>query len=447
MSAEALIVKIAGYVVVGLIVVLVRRTKYTHWLRRVAAFLGMTLVLSFALGFAVAGGPIAIAICLALLLLALGGPMATYIATPAGLPRVATTLATLGAVPYHVDKRGIGSIAAARTCLVIRNRRQKLPADELARLDQRLAGVTVLRPGTVAARAFACVALGDRELARILFKSVGDFAAALRTGPTQAFAARWLVADAASQGDWSALRALPRRLDTPLTRFAAACATRIEDGPSAISGYALTAKWLRASPRLATRPLLRMALASAEPPRAVSQGPLLARHVAALKSDASASTLIALADAWNDVLHELAPEARASVMASLAAMADANPAVRGRHPLFAGATDLMRDFELALSSLERRIGDGRTLALLDEWVELARVRDLYEQLTPDAAYRRLAYDAVRHLITNYAADLFNKRKQKPMANALFMWMEREARVAQDEELLKLNTKNVACGYG
>lgn len=444
MSAELLIFKILGYVVVGGIVALIRGRKQAHWLRRIASIFFMWMVFTFAFVFAVDGAPVAIAVCAGVVVLAFGGPMATYIATPAGLPKVASTLATVGAVPYHVDQRGIGSIAAARACLVIRNKRP--PSAELAQLDERLAKATVLRPGTVAAKAFSCLALGDREQARILFKSVGDFALPLRTGPAQSFSARWLVADAASQGNWLALMALPQRLDTPLTRFAAACATRIEDGPATIKSHKLRWKWLASSSRLATRPLLKLALEAtptAEPPT----GPLLARHVAALKS-ANIQTLIALADDWESNLYELEPAVRDSVIMSLNAMADAYPFMRGRHHLFAGDADPMRDFELALGALERRIEDGRTLPPLDEWVELARIRDLYDQLTAiDRSYRRLAYDAARNLITNYGADMFNKRQQKPIANALFVWMEHEARAAEDTDMIELNKKNAACGYG
>ena len=448
MSDEAVVLlgKLIGYGVIGYFFTLFRRGRAGIAFGRILVWLFLVPTTLLILSFAVRGGLVAIAAFGLTGLLWFGGPVAARLATPAGLPRVASTLAALGSLPYRSDPRGLGSIAEARTCLVLRNRRQAIPERPLLRLERRIATTKVLRPGTVVARAYCCLVLGDREQARLLFKSVGDFAPSLRGGTPQVVAARWLVADAASQGDWTALQALPNRLNTTLTRFAAACATRINEGPRSVTKARLLDRWLVTSSRFATLPLLRMAWSAAERERSVNDAPLLARHVAALRGHATPTEILDLATAWQAEIDQLTQAGRAAVLDDLFALANKVPELRGRHAFFSREHgDALRAFEIAAQALARRLEDERWLPPIEEWLEIAMLRDLYEELVVDPARRRVGFDALRHLITNYAAALFNVRKQKPVANALFLWMEREARWAQDEEILKINKKNIACG--
>jgi hypothetical protein len=41
--------------------------------------------------------------------------------------------------------------------------------------------------------------------------------------------------------------------------------------------------------------------------------------------------------------------------------------------------------------------------------------------------------------------LYNDRSQRPMGNAIFRWLLREAEALDDQRATMLQTKNVACG--
>ncbi len=447
-GAALILGKVLLYAAIAVIILLVKKASPGVTATRALSWLILVPTTFIASVFALQGGIFSILVFVVACLLWFGGPLATFVATPIGSPRVASTLAVVGAIPHHLDRRGLGSIAAARSCLVLRNRRHPGLAGALTYVDKRIADTAVLRPGTVVARGFCCVVLGDREQAQLLFKSVGDFAAPLRSGPAQFFAARWLIADAASRGEWGALQVLPRRLNTALTRFAAECATRIKQGPAAVARTTLVERWLLTSSRVATVPLLKMAWSAPTRPPTADASYLLARHAAALRGHVTSEDMLELAMSWDRAMAEVPPPFRMTVLDDLNALADSNPDLRGRHPYFSNnADEVLRSFEIAVEAFQRRIADERWLTPIDEWVEIAVLRQLYDDLAVDASRRSIAFDTIRLVITNYAAELFNRRHQKPIANALFLWMEREARFARDEELLQLNKKNVACGFG
>jgi hypothetical protein len=108
---------------------------------------------------------------------------------------------------------------------------------------------------------------------------------------------------------------------------------------------------------------------------------------------------------------------------------------------------LLSEVESASDAIRRRVADKRALPAPDEWREWGDLCALYERAVRSAGedLRRLAFVKVYPDATSFAVWLYNDRQQRPLGNAIFRWLLREATALDDTRAIALMTKNVACG--
>lgn len=414
-----------------------------------------------------AGAPVALAAVPELLV--------AGVAVPLGLPRLAQALGAVSLLRWWRDPAGSGNLAAARALL-----HQDAPAPaSIAWLEARLERASPLLPGTVLAAGLVRAVRGDREEARRLAAAAVQFR--LECTPRQAasLAQEWLVLDAAAAGDWKAAAGPlrdPKRASFG-TRLVVGAGRRLlgADEPSARTlwrDWALAGRWS------ATEVLVRRALAAS--PAAPATAPAveatleaaLGRH-AALIARPSAAALQRAAATWEAALADPATRerirargaelgARTDAVTRLAAqVADELRAVATEHDLpLAGAGSLlagagasardaaMADFEVATAALARRVEARRELPAILELREVLALRAQYERLATlgGPLVRRMMFRRLHDPTLQLAVWLFNKRSQKPLANALFTWLCAEAVAVGDPSAAEVNGANARVAF-
>lgn len=107
---------------------------------------------------------------------------------------------------------------------------------------------------------------------------------------------------------------------------------------------------------------------------------------------------------------------------------------------------LYQRLDQTVQQLERRKQEQRELPAFEEWRESLRLRALYEELVKlgGPSERQLAHGALKDTFTNFAVWLYNSRRERPVAVALFSWLRDEAARVGDDAAYKLNEKNAKC---
>lgn len=118
--------------------------------------------------------------------------------------------------------------------------------------------------------------------------------------------------------------------------------------------------------------------------------------------------------------------------------ADAAQAVR---------TQLLDEIEQSCDALHDRTTDKRELPVEDEWREWAALRARYQRVCRlgGLTIRRLAWAPLHREACNWAVWLWNERRHKVLANAVFRFLLSEAEELQDDSRITLARKNVNCG--
>ncbi|WP_437295515.1 hypothetical protein [Sorangium sp. So ce426] len=358
------------------------------------------------------------------------------------------------------------------------------------------AGTEPLRGAGVAAGAMLAAYRGDVEGARALFASVASLDERACPREARRVAAAWLAAEAAARGDWAEV--IERAADggDRATDLLGAAAARLLGGAAAPGAVELWLRWLAAPRRRATLPLVRRALAAGddaprpepeqpEPCAAkVAEGDLWSRavllHAALLlrpRGQVSGDDLRRLGGAWDAALDDERAQAelreRAASLGASGAQAALGPLARAveedlaatlraaRVPLAEwddlGATigrtrrrlrdELLSEVELACDALRRRVDERRELPALSEWCEWTALRAQYEAAAElvGAEFRRLAFPKLHADVCHAAVWLFNTRKERVIANAMFRWLLAEAEALGDSRLTALQRGNVECG--
>jgi hypothetical protein len=411
---------------------------------------------------------------------------------PLGQVRAAHLTARLVDVGFGNDGSGGAAMAAAMALLHKTNASE----DDLRWVEEQLAQATPLRAAGLVAAALLRLRAGDRDGARLIFRSVELLR--FPGSPPLAFrvAREWLAADAAARGDWQAVVEHASRDGSLLTSrgtlFLGAAARRLLGREDAPSDERLWALWLLAPARARTRPLLRRALAASPglPPAAreapgalAAPDPLaaaLALQVRAWREPTSTlEGLVRLGEAWDRALADKALERRLLVRSMelgthegskaterLREAAAAQLAARARAGRLAlgsveatGATveraakllrdGLLAELEAGCEATRRRAVEQRALPAADEWREWLALRERYEEAGAlgGAEARRLAWPRVREDVCKLAVWLWNERGERTIAHAMFLWLLDEATELHDADAMELHRKNVACGWG
>jgi hypothetical protein len=403
----------------------------------------------------------------------------TRLAVPLGLPRIAWTLSWLSDVLWRGDKRGGAATAAAWALL-----REKSPSEKtVAWVERRVERVQHLRGGTVLAAGILAARRGDLTQARRLVHSLELFGPRGCARVGRKLGTEWLVVDAVAEGRWSEVATVRSLVPTTApTRFLVAVARRLTGAE--VSRARLVWTWLRAGRWAQTLPLLRRAWAAAPstvetaaPAPLVPTGDLLAdalaRHAAALAAAPSEAALVELGHAWERAFDDAAlrrsaaeralalaaPSGEAalralqeSVLDDLVALLDARGGVAQPGGLLERAADRLRDRALTAieelgETIRARAVAARPLSAIDEWREWLALHTLHTRGVERGGLplRRLAFPSVHRDICKLAVWLWNTRKERSMAHAMFRWLHDEALAVEDTEAIELQAKNMDCG--
>ncbi|WP_437277377.1 hypothetical protein WME90_40010 [Sorangium sp. So ce375] len=462
--------------------------------------------IALVLALALATGQLWCALPLApLTLLMAPWPFARHVIIPLGLPRTAYCVAWLSDWTFRADRRGGAALAAAWALCRARRPDAAVEAwvSELIERSGERAGAgpapapsAPLRGAGIAAGAMLAAHRGDVEGARALFDSVTSLDDRACPSEARRIAAGWLAAEAASRGDWAAVAGHACVGGGRALSLLGAVAARLLGEEPAPGALALWLRWLIAPRRRATLPLLRRALAAGagaprpepeapEPCAAkVAEGDLWSRavllHAALLlrpRGQVSGDDLRRLGGAWDAALDDERAQAelraRAASLGASGAQAALGPLARAVEEDLAatlraarvpraewddlGATigrtrrrlrdELLSEVEIACDALRRRVDERRELPALSEWREWTSLRAQYEAaaVLVGTELRRLAFPKLHADVCHAAVWLFNTRKERAIANAMFRWLLAEAEALGDSRLAGLQRGNVECG--
>ena len=425
---------------------------------------------------------------------ALFWPIARYVLAPFGLVKPAYYVA-LGAWAQNEERSSLALLAASIALI----RRPQFDPEAAEFLDQKLQGESTLRGAGIAASAVLALARGDHEGARVLFESVRTLDGRVCGPAARHTAAEWLAASAAERGNWDEVAQIGADLvDAGRPAWLlSGVAKRLLGRGDAPTKWWLLFRWAFSPARLATYPLVERAIAvpdgavpidedrdSTLPQVPVSpEGDRLARalamHVNLLTSKRPvAREIAAVGRAFDEALssdslaHDIEERAvflganrGSSVLSRLRADVEESLFhLLKRHRIAlddtvddlgetaASAQRRLRDEALAViealsDAVKNRVSERRALSPIDEWREFSALRLAYERGVGmgGAELRYLAFTKVHRDVCAQAVWLFNDRKEKPIANAMFRFLLSEARAVGDTAGVELQTKNVSCG--
>lgn len=408
---------------------------------------------------------------------------------PLGLARLAYLVSWLSRVAWRRDKPG-GPALAAAWALVQSDEPWK---SSIAWVEQKLAATPrALQGSTVVATGLLEAAKGNHDTARAWLESALMFDPRVAPKHVLRIAAEWLATDAAAAGDWERVKKIAANKHLPFTRTLSlleAIAGRMQGEPLPTTA-GLWFWWLLAPRRLWSWSMVRQA-ARAQVTRERPHGsdlPAVPKELelgdvgAALFLHRSlrsrfapgAADVVAVARAWEAALggalrqklferatligggdpDAAISEVRALVEKELAPLVPQNlTGVGGELPLLvthavsARRDELMESLEERIDRMDRRKLERRELPVVEEWRELLALRATYTEIcaTGGLAERSLAHSIIKDKLVNFGVWLFNERLERPMANAIFRFLETEAVSVGDVEAERLNSKNAACG--
>ncbi len=442
--------------------------------------------------FILAGGWGFLPLWLALGVLLFPWTFATRSAVPLGLPRVAAYIGRLPSASFASDPAGASALAAAWALLRSRSRDEA----SMAWVTDRVAKLSPTRGAGLAAAGLLAAARGDREAARISMRGVRELHPTVCPPTARRVASSYRTADAAARGVWTEVAELGTSLagDGREAWLLSGVAKALLLEPDAPRGWGLWFRWILAPHRRKTLALVERALAAldgtfisaddtAAPITCPRDGDALDRamtlHASSLveRTTLRSQDLRAIAQAWDEVLHgdaiALELSARASALGAPAAGAalgalrasidlDLTALALGANLPLAELTSggptacrvraavrdqLLHEVELASDGVRRRADERRAIPGADEWREWSALVDAYRRGTRLAGdeLRQLAFHKVHGDATHYAVWLYNERKERALANAVFRFLLDEATALDDATAVALQQKNVDCG--
>ncbi len=420
-------------------------------------------------------------------------PLGRYVLAPLGLVKP-TYYVVLGGWAQSEDRTGAALLAA----LVALARKSDFDPEAAAWLEDKIQAEKGVRGSAIAAAGVAALARGDAEGARVLFESLRTLDTRVCGPASRHTAAEWLAASAAERGKWDEVIELGADIvaNGRVPWLLAAAGKRLLGRPDAPSRARLVLRWLVAPRRIQTFPIVERALSvpdgaappddaaddDAPPVPEAPEGDLLAAAIAMQvrllrTKKPSPADVARVGRAFDDAL---ADGALARHIEDRAALLGANRAegalgrlradieeslfqLLKRHRMSLDDTDdlgeiagaaqrRLRDETLtvieALSdAVKNRVAERRALSAVDEWREWSALRMAYERgvLLGGPELRVLAFTKVHGDVCGLAVWLFNDRKEKAIANAMFRFLLAEATAVGDTAGIELQSKNVDCG--
>jgi hypothetical protein len=410
---------------------------------------------------------------------------------PLGWARPAFRVTALSHIAWRRDTTGGAGVAAAWALL----HHPSPNAELIEQFELRLRAKPAMRGGAVVAYGLLAAGRRDLDTARALLSSVDGLHKSATPRIARKLAREWLMADAAERGDWRAVLALGRRAGprTAISRLLTGVAARQLGEPYGVAPLRLVAWWLLSGRWPATWSLLQRGLHPAALAPAVDEAqmppldtsepirsalPLHAQFLRTAPGAVRPAQLLALGQAWDAALSDGLRERLRARSLSLALLPSEEPMAKLRETVIADLVTTVREAKLPLGKwadesellgevasrlreeilsaaeeMSRRLGQRveakRALPTIDEWREWLEVRRAYEQAVAvgGAGVRRLLFAQVHLDVSALAVWMFNKREEKPLANAMLAWLLAEAIAVDDADAIKLQTKNVGLAIG
>jgi hypothetical protein len=431
-------------------------------------------------------------------------PIARLWLIPRGHPRLAWLVTRLSFWVWRRDVPG-GALVAASWALARAAQRGAAPSAKLvAFIERRLTATTThsnrwtLGGAGIVAAGLLAEARHDRVQARRLIASAGELAEPTWPRAAIRFAWEWLSAEAMTRGAWREVEFLGRTapVESPTLAFIGSVAARLTGVAPLPNDLLLQWRWFAAPRRLATRELLRRAVAAPASARKVDDRkqtrpapnlpegpPLLAAmtlHAHTLAADPTRVTraeVARLARLWDAALADpqleeridtrgetlgshassrttdtLAEAVREDLLALVRAAGLELGTLEEESELLGRAArrlhgELLDGLEVATAALESRVECKRDLPAIDEWQSFLAVREEYAEAVSlgGLPLRRLAFSTVHGPVCALAVWLWNTRGERAIGHAMFSWLLAEAIIVDDAEAIRLQERNVGCG--
>ncbi|NVB40468.1 hypothetical protein G6O69_21690 [Pseudenhygromyxa sp. WMMC2535] len=434
-------------------------------------------------------------------------PITRLVLIPMGWPRLAWALTRLSFWIWRGDVRNGAAVAAAWAAA----RKPEPSPDLLAWIERRRDALP--RPGTVrwrmggsgiVATGMLAAARNDRVTARRMLLSVDALDDAASPKRALVLTWEWLCAEAVERGAWREVASLAASapVRSRSTRLLATIADRLLGNAPTPSDAQLYWRWLLAPHRLATHPLLTLALTKPSttgpsersagasqlpdpplPPQRDSLAFALGLHAFTLgraPEQLDAAALDRLGAAWDRAFADPALARRLVTRGLALRVQDTGPtlaalrqSVRGdllalvrRAKLGPGSLDaqgetsellsqavrelhaqVLDGLEIAVGALDSRVSSHRELPPIDEWLGFLAIREQYAEAASlgGSSLRRLAFQEVHSPLCDLAVWLWNERSERALGNAIFQWLLTEAIAVDDAEAIRLQERNVGCG--
>ena len=420
-------------------------------------------------------------------------PVARFVLVPLGLVRAAYHVAY---VSFRAKEERAGAALLAASLAF--HRKADFDAETAEWLEEKIQAQTGLRGAAIAAAAAMAAARGDKEGARALFESARTLDVSVCPSVARHTAASWLAADAAARGAWGEVIEIagdPAGAGRS-AKLLAGVARRLTGGLAAPGRAELLWLWATAPGWLGTFAIVERALSVPDgeapldddddedvvAPRA-PDGDLLARalsaHVVLLSSKKVKPADVARVGrafdaAFEDAALGVEVDERAALLGATRAgavlgrlRADVETSLfellKSHHIALDDTVDELGDvaaraqrrlrdetltvIEALSDAVRNRVNERRALSAIDEWREWSALRIAYQRGVtlggPELRY--LAFTKVHSDVCALAVWLFNERKEKAIANAMFRFLLDEATATGDQDAIALQTKNVGCG--
>ena len=420
-----------------------------------------------------------------------------YVLIPLKWRRASSALARLALWTFRHDP-GAGPMLAEALVLT---RKYPAPEREIARLESRLCEPTsrTMRGASITAHGLLAMSKGQFDRARWAFESLEMLHPLAAPAVARRIGSRFRMATAAASGDWKSLERLAAgygRLTRSAWFYGALARWHLGRRTIPLALW-LRVTWALAPGRRRSRAWLNAAIAGRRTSEGDAEKPAmlpewshaviapfdeaLRRHAAlaiARDGPAASEAWRACAAAWRAVFddhrssehvkergRELGVVKLEEALGLFGSSVRHDLASEARRPgidhedLSAGGPvgswvaaylieEDLRDIEFRVQAIEERQRAKTILPIGDVWLEVAALHTKFEE----SAHRLgepfvcAACPVIGGVVLNHAAEIYNNRGERPIANATFRWLARCAERAGNAELFRICDENGALGF-
>lgn len=426
-----------------------------------------------------------------------------FILIPLGQVRLVHTISSLGGYPWLRDPTGGAALAATLALM----RRSHASESEIEWIERQIQG-RPLRGAGLAASGLLAACRGDTETARALLRSVEAFDSERCPLTAWRIALEWQMADAASSGDWQAVKRLVQHGPQPSRTavFLALVARRLTG--EWVTDQKLVRAWIRAPHRLDNLRLLQRALHNNEDitdtpplhplvdlsevaanggasPQIAAQA-LMVGFVQNPRAGVPEDRFFRLVDTWEQALastslhthlsrrvlalqanhsaEELLEQLREQLSDDLAALARAHDLAIGEATGPSGSLRelcvrkfrelLLLEVESTASALASRLQKleaqdfAHNFEVVTHWRSFLAAREIYEHAAKlgGESLRRMAFPKLEKQLNRLALLALSRFDERGFADGIFRFLLWEAEAQHNEVSAAAYRHNLAAGF-